>query len=122
MNEIFEKSCNRTSSRFPNNLQVPRVNQTTYGTRSIHVLCPKIWNVILEELKNSASLTMFKRNLKLWDGRPVPVNFVNIPIISFIYHLLVVCLLICYVSIVVSTCYVSIDLLCENLARSRLAY
>ena len=75
MNEIFEKSCNRTSSRFPNNLQVPRVNQTTYGTRSICVLCPKIWNAISEELKNSASLTMFKQNLQLWDGPTCACKF-----------------------------------------------
>ena len=75
MNEIFEKSCNRTSSRFPNNLQVPRVNQTTYGTRSIRLLGPKIWNAIPEELKNSSALTMFKQNLKLWDGPTCACKF-----------------------------------------------
>ena len=103
MNEIFKKSCNRTSSRFPNNLQAPRVNQTTYGTRSICVLGPNIWNATLEELKNSASLTMFKRNLKLWDGPTCACKFVNIPIISFIYHLLVMSIdllcVYCYLSI-----------------------
>ena len=75
MNDIFEKSCNRTSSRFPNNLQVPRVNQATYGTRSLRVLGPKTWNAMPEDIKTSATLAEFKRNIKLWEGPTCACNF-----------------------------------------------
>ena len=34
MKEIFAKSQNRSFLRFPNNLEVPRVNQATYVTKS----------------------------------------------------------------------------------------
>ena len=68
MKEIFEKSGNRNSSRFPNNLKVPRFNQANYGTKSLHILDPKIWNPLPENLKSSSLFAEFKQKLKLWDG------------------------------------------------------
>ena len=68
MNVIFKQSNNRTSSRFPNNLEVPIVNQVKFGTNSLRVLAPKIWNKLPENIKSSETLEIFKRNIKAWKG------------------------------------------------------
>jgi hypothetical protein len=75
MKEIFKKSCNKSSSRLPNNLEVPRANQVTYGTNSLRVLGPKIWNELPENTKASGTYTKFKENIKLWDGPTCGCNF-----------------------------------------------
>ena len=68
MNYIFKKSINRSSSRSPNNIEVPRVNQATFGTNSLKSLGPKVWNSLPENIKSSESLEIFKNNMKIWDG------------------------------------------------------
>ena len=68
MNVIFKKSNDKTSSRLPNNLEVPRVNQVKYGTNSLRVLAPKIWNKLPENIKSSKTLELFKCNIKAWEG------------------------------------------------------
>ena len=68
MNYIFKKSRKRISLRYPNNLEVPRVNQATYGTNSLKVLGPKIWNELPEHIKSSDTLEVFKSNIKSWLG------------------------------------------------------
>ena len=75
MKEIFAKSQNRISLPFPDNLEFPRVNQATNGTKSLRLLGPKIWNALPEILKTSDSLAEFKRNAKLWDGPTCSCNF-----------------------------------------------
>ena len=68
MNEIFKKLSHITSLRYPNNLEVPKINQALFGTRSIRKIGPEIWNKLPENIKNSTSLHQFKRYIKLWDG------------------------------------------------------
>ena len=75
MNEIFEKSLDRISPRHPNNLKTPSVKQSTFGTRSIRVLGPEIWNKLPEDLKSATSILEFKRNIKLWNGPTCTCNF-----------------------------------------------
>ena len=51
MKEIFHKSPDRKSLRYPHNLKTPTVNQTTFGTNSISTLGPQIWNQLPENPK-----------------------------------------------------------------------
>ena len=62
------KSSYRMSTRHPNNLKVPQVNQSSFGTKSLRTLGPKIWNELPEEIKSAESLEIFKRIIKMWKG------------------------------------------------------
>ena len=65
---IFAKSSNRISSRHPNNLEMPQVNQTNFGIKSLRMLGPKIWNELPEKIKSTESLEIFKIIIKKWEG------------------------------------------------------
>ena len=69
VNEIFElKKTNRAvRNQYKLNLEVPIINQVTFGAKSIRYLGPKIWNSLPFHIKSSESLTNFKRILKNWD-------------------------------------------------------
>ena len=44
MQELFERSSSNYPTRRPNDLKIPRVNQTSYGSRSIKFEEAKLWN------------------------------------------------------------------------------
>ena len=54
---------NTRVTRQQNNLFVPPTRTLT-GEREMRVEGPKLWNSLPEEIKNSASMHSFKRNLK----------------------------------------------------------
>ena len=78
ISDIFKKPSNLHSSRFPNNLEVPRVNQATFGTKSLRAFGPKIWNELPEDIKASESIDIFKSNIKSWEGQSCNCNFCRI--------------------------------------------
>ena len=45
---------------------------TNYGIESLRYLCPKIWEIVPEELKRIASLNTFKIKIKLWNPQHFP--------------------------------------------------
>ena len=45
---------------------------TTYGTNSINYLAPKIWSLVPEDIKYSATLDIFKRKIRLWAPQKCP--------------------------------------------------
>ena len=69
MNEIFElrKTSRAVQNQYKLNLEVPIINQVTFGAKSIRYLGPKIWNSLPFHIKSSESLTTFKRIIKNWD-------------------------------------------------------
>ena len=69
MNDIFElKKTNRAvRNQYKLNLEIPIINQVTFGAKSIRHLGPKIWNTLSFHIKSSESLTTFKRIIKNWD-------------------------------------------------------
>ena len=69
MNEIFElrKTKRAVRNQYKLNLEVPIINQVTFGAKSIRYLGPKIWNSLPFHIKSSESLTTFKRIIKNWD-------------------------------------------------------
>ena len=76
MNEIF------TTRDIPENNVVANLRSQTnfynyhnpkcvrFGTETLRDLGPKIWNIISLDIKNSASLAIFKQKIKSW----TPVN------------------------------------------------
>ena len=76
MNEIF------TTRDIPENSVVANLRSQTnfynyhnpksvrFGTETLRALGPKIWNIIPSDIKNSASLPIFKQKIKSW----TPVN------------------------------------------------
>ena len=66
MNDIFElRKTNRAiRNQYKLNLEVPIINQATFGAKSIRYLGPKIWNTLPFHIKSSESLTTFKIIIK----------------------------------------------------------
>ena len=67
--EIWElrKTTRAVRKQYNLNLEVPIINQVTFGAKSIGYLGPKIWNSLPVQIKSSESLTTFKRIIKNWD-------------------------------------------------------
>ena len=64
MNEILVERNNNYSLRGNNVLTRRRVNSVRYGTETVSFLAPKIWDILLKEIKDSESLDIFKRKIK----------------------------------------------------------
>ena len=66
MNDICEpKKTNRAvRNQYKLNLEVPIINQVTFGAKSIRYLGPKIWNTLPFHIKSSESLATFKRIIR----------------------------------------------------------
>ena len=65
-----------------------KIKIVRYGTENITYLCPKIWSIIPDEIRESASLETFRQKIKLWKPNSCPcrickkyianVGFVNL--------------------------------------------
>ena len=62
VNDIFElRKTNRAiRNQYKPNLEVPIINQVTFGAKSIRYLAPEIWNTLPFHIKSSQSLTTYK--------------------------------------------------------------
>ena len=52
--------------RNPSIYQRERVNTSLYGTESLRILGPKIWDIIPGDVKGAPTLNSFKRKIKNW--------------------------------------------------------
>ena len=75
MHELFERSSHTYSTRRPNNLKIPRVNQTSFGSRSIRAEGAKLWNHLPENIKSSENLSIFQNLIKQWNGPSCGCNY-----------------------------------------------
>ena len=66
MKELLEKKDgNRvTRDRYKSNLNIPRRNQVTFGTKSLKFYGPKIWNAVPVNIKTAENLNVFKDLIK----------------------------------------------------------
>ena len=62
MKELFIPRNSTYALRGSQNLSVLRVNQTTYGLKSIRYQGPKIWNKLPADLPTASSLDEFKNH------------------------------------------------------------
>ena len=56
----LRKTKRAVRNQYKLNLEVPIINQVTYGAKSIRYFGPKIWNSLPFHIKSSESLTTFK--------------------------------------------------------------
>ena len=76
INNIFKLNLNGREARdkYKLNLDIPKLNQKTFGYKSLKVLGPKIWNNLPYHVKFSENLDTFKNLLKNWDGNSCKCN------------------------------------------------
>ena len=65
MQELFERSSSSYSTRRPHDLMLPRVNQTSFGSRSIKFEGARLWNHLPQNIKSADT---FKQLIKNWMG------------------------------------------------------
>ena len=70
MKEIFEMRDENqvTHNRYNLNLNIPRRNQVSFGTKSLKLYGPKIWNALPVNIKTAKNLNTFKDLIKKWNG------------------------------------------------------
>ena len=68
---IFSPPCNilyiNYQLRGSNILSLPRINTTSYGSKSIRYFGPKIWNFLDDNLRTQPDLQSFKKFVRLVD-------------------------------------------------------
>ena len=67
--DIFETCKTKTAvqERYKINLEIPRVNQASFGTKSLRFYGPKIWNSFPYHIKSAENLLCFKNIIKSWN-------------------------------------------------------
>ena len=68
MKDIFVERTENYKLRRGNTLQLPKNRTRTYGIESVSFLGSMLWHVLLESLKKSENLAVFKRKLRSWKG------------------------------------------------------
>ena len=75
MQDLFERNPSSYSTGRPNDLKIPGVNQTDFGSRSISFERARLWNHLPENIKSSDNLFIFKQLVKNWNGLPCGCNY-----------------------------------------------
>ena len=68
MKDLFHRNVSAHSLRSSNDLLVPRVNQTTFGLRSIKYEGAVMWNHLLKHIKTAENIATFKKLIRSWKG------------------------------------------------------
>ena len=70
MNEIFKlrKISRAVRSNYKLNLDVPTINQVSFGGKGLRYYRPKIWNLLSFHIKSSENLKAFINSMKSWNG------------------------------------------------------
>ena len=66
MSELFKEKDIKYNLRKGNTLVSKNVKTTTYGLDSVSYLAPKLWMQVPIDMKNSASLAIFKQRIRTW--------------------------------------------------------
>ena len=77
MAEIFVTKDVPYNLRGSNNLALPRARTNLYGIDTIRFVVQKLWQTLPREIKESQSLEIFKRNIKLSELLTAAVNCVK---------------------------------------------
>ena len=77
MRGIFTERSNQYNLRNNNHLQLPVAKTTTYGLENIEYRGCLLWSTLLEEIKDSRSLSEFQRKLKNWMEILAPADYVK---------------------------------------------
>ena len=90
MKELFAPKVSHYDLRNNNSFKSKRVNSVWHDTESVSYLGPKIWYLVLNEIKESESLNGFKFKIKkMGPWRMSMQNMQNITWGSSVYKILV---------------------------------
>ena len=64
MKDVLEKRTSNYPSRNKNNLNIPKVNQITYGYKSYRVQGPKMWNLLPNKIKDADTYDTFLNGIR----------------------------------------------------------
>ena len=82
MSEIFNLRNKDYNLRPQADFKQGPVNTVNYGFKSLKYLSPKIWDIVLLEIRNSGSLAKFITNIKSWIPKHCPCALCRI----YIHH------------------------------------
>ena len=68
INDIFIQRSISYSLRYGDDAQLPKVRTTSFGVESIAWLGNKLWQNLPQEIKQSNSLTIFKKQIRCRNG------------------------------------------------------
>ena len=86
MSEIFDKRNNVYDFRNPSEFAIQNVRSVFNGAESIYFLGPKIWDIVLSELKQLETVNAFKREIKKWKPVNCPVGYVDHSYRMLVFH------------------------------------
>ena len=66
MKDLFHRNVSTYSLRSSNDLLVPRVNQTTFGSRSTRYKGAVMWNHLPKHIKTAENIASFKKLTRNW--------------------------------------------------------
>ena len=64
----FKESNRPVREKYKLNLQIPKINQVRFGTKSLRGLVSKIWNTLPYHIKNIRKYWIFKKAIRNWNG------------------------------------------------------
>ena len=62
------KSNRAQREQYKLNLEIPKSNQVSFGTKSLRIQDPRVWNALPFHNKSKENLQAFKYIVKFWDG------------------------------------------------------
>ena len=66
MNKIFIEKVPSYELRVDGNICLPKVKTMSFGTETVRFLGQKLWRTLPADIKESESLSMFKRKIKMY--------------------------------------------------------
>ena len=69
MKNLFKvRKTNRTQrEQYKLNLEITKSNQVSFGTNSLRIQGPRVWNTLPFQIKSKENLQVFKYVIKFWD-------------------------------------------------------
>ena len=64
----FRKTNRAQKEQYKLNLKIPKSNQVSFGTKSLRIQGPTVWNALPFHIKFKENLQDFKYVIKFWDG------------------------------------------------------
>ena len=61
-----------------NDFRIPSIRTVYRGSESISFLAPKLWNILLDEIKQQTSLNSLKKSVKKWKPQDFPCRLCKV--------------------------------------------
>ena len=89
MLDIFKVKYSDYNFRGGNKFMCDNIKTVNYGSETISFLGPKIWEQVPDNIKNSESLNIFKKNINQWIPASCPCRLCKVYIenLAFIWNL-----------------------------------